>query len=140
VDAKRRNAEATITRRAKLLKTLVNKGADIHNSESVKETITKQQHWKNKTKELAVKTYDYFLKMHGQTWKKPVYKTVRTIPFIPTEEELNNLIAGCNRITVRNCQIITCEIVQLFNFKISRFYSFMALTTLFFHIFSQIIA
>jgi integrase len=99
-------AEATITRRAKLLKTLVNKGADILNSESVKETIAKQQHWKNKTKELAVETYDRFLKMHGQTWKKPVYKTVRTIPFIPTEEELNNLIAGCNRITATFLQLL----------------------------------
>ncbi|MDR2204115.1 MAG: tyrosine-type recombinase/integrase [Nitrososphaerota archaeon] len=99
-------AEATITRRAKLLKTLVNKGADILNSESVKETIAKQQHWKNKTKELAVETYDCFLEMRGQTWKKPVYKAVRTIPFIPTEEELNNLIAGCNKITATFLQLL----------------------------------
>jgi hypothetical protein len=63
-------AETTLSRRTKLLKTLVNKGADILNPESVKETIAKQQHWKNTTKELTVETYDCFLKMqrdkHGK--------------------------------------------------------------------------
>jgi integrase len=99
-------AEATINRRARLLKTLINKGADIQDSESVKETIAKQQHWKNKTKKLAVETYDCYLKMHGQTWKKPIFNTVRTIPFIPTEEELNCLIAGCNKTTATFLQLL----------------------------------
>jgi integrase len=99
-------AEATINRRARLLKTLINKGADIQNPESVKETIAKQQHWKNKSKKLAVETYDCYLKMHEQTWKKPIFNTVKTIPFIPTEEELNNLIAGCNKITATFLQFL----------------------------------
>lgn len=99
-------AEATINRRARLLKTLINKGADIQNPESVKETIAKQQHWKTKTKEIAVETYDCYLKMHNQTWKKPIFKSIKTIPFIPTEDELNSLIAGCNKITATFLQFL----------------------------------
>jgi integrase len=98
-------AEGTISRRARLLRVLVKNGADLLNPESIKETIATQKHWKNKTKELAIETYDCFLKMQGKTWTKPVYQTVRTIPFIPTEEELNNLIAGCNKITATFLQL-----------------------------------
>jgi integrase len=92
-------AESTISRRIRLLRTLANKGADLQDPESVKETISKQQGWTNKTKEIAIETYDCFLKMHGKTWVKPVYQAIRKIPFIPTEEEINNLIAGCNKKT-----------------------------------------
>jgi integrase len=99
-------AESTISRRIRLLGTLVNKGADLQDPESVKETISKQQSWTNKTKEIAVETYDCFLKMHGKIWIKPIYQAVRKIPFIPTEEELNNLIAGCNKKTATFLQLL----------------------------------
>jgi integrase len=51
------------------------------------------------TKETAVETYSLFLKMQGLTWSPPKYKAVKKLPFIPTEDELNSLIAGCNRKT-----------------------------------------
>jgi integrase len=51
------------------------------------------------TKEIAVETYSLFLKMQGLTWSPPKYKAVKKLPFIPTEDELNSLIAGCNRKT-----------------------------------------
>lgn len=99
-------AEGTISRRTRLLKILVRRGSDLLDPESIKETIARQKEWKNKTKELAIETYDCFLKMHGRTWKKPVYQTIRTIPFIPTEDEINNLIAGCNKITATFLQLL----------------------------------
>ncbi|UCE16229.1 MAG: hypothetical protein JSV12_01025 [Candidatus Bathyarchaeota archaeon] len=43
--------------------------------------------------------YTLFLKMLGETWNPPKYKPVHKLPFIPTEEEVNELIAGCNRKT-----------------------------------------
>jgi len=92
-------AEATITRRIRLLKTLANKGANLLDPESLKKTIAKQQKWSTKTKEIAVETYACFLKMQGKTWDPPRYKACRKLPFIPTENELNSLIAGCNRKT-----------------------------------------
>jgi integrase len=92
-------AEATISRRTRLLKTLVNKGANLQDPESIKETIAKQQKWATKTKEIAVETYSCFLKMQGKTWNPPKYKGARKLPFIPTEDEVNSLIAGCNKKT-----------------------------------------
>ena len=99
-------AESTITRRIRFLKTITNKGANLQDPESVKETLAKQQHWQTKTKEIAVETYSLFLKMQGLTWSPPKYKGVKKLPFIPTEEEINNLIAGCNRKTATFLQLL----------------------------------
>ncbi len=99
-------AESTISRRIRLLGTLVNKGATLQDPESVKETIAKQQNWTTKTKQIAVETYDCLIKSQGLTWKKPIYQAVKKLPFIPTEEELNNLIASCNRKTSTFLQIL----------------------------------
>ena len=92
-------AESTISRRVRLLGTLANKGANLKDPESVKETIAKQQKWNLKTKEIAVETYDCLMKMQGLAWSKPKYKAVRKLPFIPTEAEINDLIAGSNKKT-----------------------------------------
>jgi hypothetical protein len=73
-------AEATISRRIRLLKTLANKGANLQDPESIKETIAKQQKWSTKTKEIAVETYSCFLKMRGKTWKPPRYKAASSYP------------------------------------------------------------
>ena len=34
--------------------------------------------------------------MHGKTWTLPIYRRVRKLPFIPTELEIDQLIAGCS--------------------------------------------
>ena len=99
-------AESTITRRIRFLKTISNKGANLQDPESVKETLAKQLTWQTKTKEIAVETYTLFLKMQGLTWSPPRYKSVNKLPFIPTEEEINNLIAGCNRKTATFLQLL----------------------------------
>ena len=44
--------------------------------------------------------------MQGLTWNPPKYKSVKKLPFIPTEEELNNLIAGSNRKTATFLQLL----------------------------------
>jgi len=59
-----------------------------------------------KTKEIAVETYSCFLKTIGGTWKPPKYKPIRKLPFIPTEQELNQLIAGCNKKTATFLQLL----------------------------------
>jgi len=92
-------AESTITRRVRLLKTLSKRAADLLDPESVKLTIARQERWNTTTKEHAVTAYTSFLKMLGGTWKPPKYMRTRKLPFIPTEQEVNELIAGCNRKT-----------------------------------------
>jgi len=99
-------AEATTTRRIRMLKTLTNKGANLLDPESVKETLATLQHWNVKTKKIAVETYSLFLKMQGLTWNPPRYKSVRKLPFIPTEQEVNELIAGCNKKTATFLQLL----------------------------------
>lgn len=99
-------AEATFTRRARLLATLAKRGANLYDPESVKTTLAKQQSWSPKTKELGAEAYTCYLKMLGGTWKPPKYMAVRKLPFIPTEAEIDQLIAGCNKKTATFLQLL----------------------------------
>jgi len=88
-------AESTILDRCRILKTLVKRGANLFDPESVKEVIA-QQEWSEGRKEFAVDAYKSFLSMIGGAWKPPRYKRVQKLPFIPTETEIDQLIAGCS--------------------------------------------
>jgi len=91
--------ESTITRRVKLLKTLNKRGVNLLDPEAIKLTIVKQDAWSPATKEHAVVAYTSFLKMHKGTWEPPKYRRLTKLPFIPTEAEIDQLIASCNRKT-----------------------------------------
>ena len=90
-------AKSTIEGRVKLLKRLVRLGADLYNPESVKEVIAKQEKWSEGRKELAVEAYSSYLTMVGGKWDPPKYKRIRKLPFIPTEADIDQLIAGCGK-------------------------------------------
>jgi integrase len=49
-------------------------------------------------KATAVDAYTCFLEKEGLTWKPPKYKRIETIPFIPSEAELNLLIGASGRV------------------------------------------
>jgi integrase len=87
-------AEGTIMGRTKILKILVKRGANLFDPEDVKEAISRQQ-WSEGRKENAVDAYTLFLTINGGAWKPPIYNRVRKIPFIPTEQEIDALIASC---------------------------------------------
>jgi len=87
-------AEATIKSRVRRLRMLMKLGADIYNPESVKEVVAKQENWSLGYKELVVEAYSSFLTMLGRSWTPPRYKRVSKLPFIPLENELEQLI-GC---------------------------------------------
>jgi integrase len=88
-------AESTIERRARILKVLASRGANLQDPESVKEIIAKQN-WENSGKEQAVFAYSTFLQLSGKTWTPPFYKRVEKLPFIPLESEIDDIIAGCS--------------------------------------------
>ena len=44
--------------------------------------------------------------MQGLTWNPPKFKSVKKLPFIPTEQEINSLIAGSNRKTATFLQLL----------------------------------
>jgi len=98
-------AESTIKGRAKLLKILANRGANLFDPESVKETIAKQK-WSEGRKVNAVDAYTCFIQMLGKSWDPPRYKRVRKLPFIPTESEVDQLIAGCGKKTATLLQLL----------------------------------
>jgi integrase len=74
--------------------TLLNKyGADLLDPESVKENIALTS-WSPKTKAIAISAYSKFLEVNGHTWNPPKCKSIRKLPFIPLESELDQLISG----------------------------------------------
>ncbi|MBS7635434.1 site-specific integrase, partial [Candidatus Bathyarchaeota archaeon] len=97
--------ESTIQTYEKALRSLLAAGADLRDPESVKEAlarISKGTHWKA----LVIATYTAFLKMLGKTWEPPSCEVTRKLPFIPTEEEIDALIASCGRKTATLLQML----------------------------------
>lgn len=99
-------AESTIIGRTKLLKILVKRGANLFDPESVKATIAKQKSWSEGRKANAVDAYTSFLIMMDGKWDPPRYKRIRKLPFIPTEAEVDQLIAGCGKKTATLLQLL----------------------------------
>ena len=89
-------APSTITTRERLLRTLAKRGANLNDPDSIKEAIAKQE-WCNKRKMNAADAYTAYLRMHNQTWTTPRYRIAQKLPFIPTEKEIDALIAGCGK-------------------------------------------
>ena len=91
---KQGRSETTIRDYVMLLKLLVKQGANLENPESVKEALARNNRSKA-WKHLAASAYTSFLKFKGLKWEPPEVKLSRRIPFIPTEKEIDDLIAGC---------------------------------------------
>ena len=73
------------------------KKADLNDPESVKLYIAKKDRMTN-SKATLVNVYNAFLKWQGKSWDKPKYRLTSPIPeFIPTEQEIDALIAGCGK-------------------------------------------
>ena len=98
-------APSTITTRERLLRTLTKRGADLNDPDSIKEAIAKQE-WCNKRKMNAADAYTAYLRMHNQTWNTPRYRIAQKLPFIPTEKEIDALIAGCGKKTSTFLQLL----------------------------------
>jgi integrase len=102
---KRGLAETTIKRRAKYLNNLAGKGANLQDPDSV-ETVLATGKWTPATKSLLVEAYRSFTKTYNIPWTPIKVKYERKQPFIPTEEEINQLIAGCGKRTATFLQVL----------------------------------
>jgi len=91
-------AESTITVNTMILKVLSKRGANLFDPDSIKEAVAKQK-WSDSRRHTAITAYTLFLRMLGQKWEPPICKVTRKLPLIPTEEEIDALIAGCGRKT-----------------------------------------
>ncbi len=75
---------------------LIAKTTNLLNPEDVKLFIA-NANWKNTTRLKAVYSYTCFAKYLHIQWQPPKYKKQERLPFIPTEEEIDTLIAGSTR-------------------------------------------
>ena len=88
-------AETTISTRIHALKQL-SVMTNLTKPEQVKQIIIAQP-WKSLTKRKYLESYAALLKSLGIQWTKPRIKIEARIPFIPTEQELDLLIASCGK-------------------------------------------
>ena len=88
--------EITITTVIAKFRTLA-KHCNILDPEQVKETLA-NIHWKNTTKNSIIWSLTPFYTFNKIKWNgKPYYQKESKLPFIPTEEELNILIASAGK-------------------------------------------
>jgi len=80
-------------------------GADLFDAESTKAVLATLPMKKN-TKRLIVSLLKTWFDFNGIMWKPPTYNRDSEIPYIPTEAELNELIAGLGKILAVFCQIL----------------------------------
>ena len=66
--------------------------------ENVKEYLAKTNGWSDSSKSLCVVIYTTFLKFMNLSWQAPKYKPAEKMPFVPTEADIDQLIAGSGRI------------------------------------------
>lgn len=95
------NAE-TVRGNIGALRALLIRGASLFEPETVKDVLAREQRkfendekgWSSNRRRNIINSYTLFLKINGRTWEKPRCKTERRNPFIPREEEINDLMAG----------------------------------------------
>jgi hypothetical protein len=91
-------AEQTIKAWTVWLKGFVKLGANLWDPETVKEIMGRQQNWGSSYKMLLMYAYESFLKMEKITWTRPKYAQAESFPFIPTEQELDQLISAASKV------------------------------------------
>jgi integrase len=88
----------TIAIYSRSIQALIKRKVDLSNPDSVKEALAKWGCGESHKHNIAA-AYTLFLRMQGLTWEPPICHAARKLPFIPTEKELNDLIAGTGRKT-----------------------------------------
>jgi integrase len=88
----------TIKQCVRYLRLFERKGVNVLQPEQVKAFIA-DQHWQNHSKATAVAMYGVFAKYMHIQWTRPRYRYDQKIPFIPTEQEIDDLISGAGQKT-----------------------------------------
>jgi len=87
------------------LKLLIKRGADLTNGDSVL-TVLATNNWTQQNKRVFIVAYQSFAKTFKIEWEPPKTIVQRKLPYIPTEEEINQLIAGCGKKTATFLQVL----------------------------------
>lgn len=95
----------TIINYRKAFSKLLREGADLYNPESAKAALAKSK-LKDSTKKTVAAILAVWFEYIGITYKTPKYSAEHEIPFIPTSELLDILIASLGKILATYCQIL----------------------------------
>jgi integrase/ribosomal protein L37AE/L43A len=91
----------TIRGAVSCLRALITRKADLNDPESVKLALAKEEkkekHWSQNRRRNVINAYTLFLRFQGKSWIKPKCTVDEKFPFIPTEAEIDALIAGSHR-------------------------------------------
>jgi integrase len=99
-------SEATVITRVKLLRLLQKKGANLLKPESVKTVIAESDSWSSGHKQVVVQAYSSFAKMMHIQWEPPCYIHIKSLPFVPSEKEIDALIAGMSKKVATSLQLL----------------------------------
>ena len=111
--------------------TYLNRYCNLDNPEEVAKFISLLK-VSNAYKDTFVKSYNYNVKFNGLSCSKPVYKSERQIPKIPTTEAINSIIARSSKnYTVifkilMECGMMLYELSQISRWQHYIFYRFFA--------------
>ena len=98
-------AESTIRQYSKNIKILAERGANLYDPDSTKDVIARQE-WSNARRSVVIASYTAFLHKHGESWEPPKCRVTRKLPFIPTEQEIDSLIAASGKKTATLLQLL----------------------------------
>jgi integrase len=99
--------EQTIKRRINYLKQLVKYGADLMNPESVLTVLyTERQRWREPTYYTIICSYSAYARKHHLPFTAPKRRYQPKQKYLPTEEELNQLIAASGNTLAAYLQVL----------------------------------
>jgi len=94
-------SEETVNTKYKILRIMLRNNINLDDPEQVKLFIATNEKWSNGHKSQAVYAYNTYAKMKSIQWTIPNYPKNETIPFVPTEIEIDALIDGtCKKISI----------------------------------------
>jgi len=97
---------STVKNYRKALKRLVREGADLLDPENTKEVLAKSPINPHTKKSNVVPILNYWFDFMGIQWKPPRYSYESEIPYMPTEQEIDILVAGCGKKAATYLQLL----------------------------------
>jgi len=98
-------SKSTIETYSTILNRLFHSGLNLYDPETIKEYLAKQD-FRQSYKHVIIASYTLFLKTQRMKWDPPLCKPTRTLPFIPTERELDDLISASGKKTATFLQLL----------------------------------
>jgi integrase len=95
----------TVENYRKSLARLLREGADLYDPESAKAALAKSP-IKDSSKKTVAAMLDVWFDFNEMKWRPPKYSDEHEIPYIPTENELDLLIAALGRKTATFCKLL----------------------------------